>query len=185
MGGYGSGIKYWRSAKEKVENCRSIDANSFSRWGYFKPGGRGGITRWTRNGMETGSCWVYTNIDNTDDSISFSYKYDDKPHPDVKVKLSWYSPGFGGRRYFFICPVCGKRMRTLHFKYGEIACRTCHNLTYESCVENHRIDNLCKAMAGGLNASWQDVKSRMNELAREWRKEPKRPRGRPRKHHPT
>jgi hypothetical protein len=93
MGGYGSGIKYWRSAKEKVENCRSIDANSFSRWGYFKPGGRGGITRWTRNGMETGSCWVYTNIDNTDDSISFSYKYDDKPHPDVKVKLSWYSPG--------------------------------------------------------------------------------------------
>ena len=103
MGGYGSGKKYWRSAKEKVENCRSIDANSFSRWGYFKPGGRGGIMKWTRNGMETGSCWVYSNIDKIDDSISVSYQYQDKPHPEVKVKLSWYSPGFGGRRYFFRC----------------------------------------------------------------------------------
>jgi len=170
MGGYGSGKKYWRSAKEKVENCRSIDANSFSRWGYFKPGGRGGIMKWTRNGMETGSCWVYSNIDKLDGSISFSYQYQDKPHPDVKVKLSWYSPGFGGRRYFFRCPVCGKRMRTLHFRYGEIACRVCFNLTYESCVENKRFNGLLKFLKVSL-------------LTRQ--AQPKKPRGRPRKQMPA
>jgi len=181
MGGYGSGKNNWRRVKEKVENCRSIDANSFSRWGYFKPGGKGGIMKWTRNGMKTGSCWVYTNIDNTDDSISFSYQYQDKPHPDVKVKLSWYSPGFGGRRYFFRCPVCGRRMRTLHFRYGEIGCRICLDLTYESCVENNRFNHLFKYIAGKHGDSWQDVKQSMNALARMAHKEPKRTRGRPRK----
>ncbi len=43
--------------------------------------------KWTRNGMETGSCWVYSNIDKLDDSISFSYQCKIN-HVNVKVKLS-------------------------------------------------------------------------------------------------
>ena len=180
MGGYGSGGYYRGNAKGKVEDCRSIDANNFSKWQYFKQGLRYGTLKWSRAGRKIGACEFYVNIDDMDDSIFFSYKCDDKIHPDVKINLSWYSPGFGGRRYFFLCPLCGRRMRTLHFRFGEIACRICHNLTYESCVENNHFNSLYKLMAVGSNASWQDFKRNINYLTRAGSKEPKRPRGRPR-----
>jgi hypothetical protein len=181
MGGYGSGKKYWRRVKEKVEDCRSIDANNFSRWGFFKEGIRFSTLRWTRCERQTGACSIYVTINGHNDSIIFSYTYDGKPHRGVEIRLTSYAPGFGGRRYFFVCPHCGRRMRTLHFKYGEIACRICHNLTYESCVENNRFNSLYKHVATNLNTSWLDVKRHMNQLTREGGKEPKRPRGRPRK----
>lgn len=180
MGGYGSGQYYRGHVKGKVEDCLSIDANNFSRWGYFKEGIRFSTLKWTRGERQTGACYVYVTINGQNDSVIFSYTYNNKPHRGVEIRLTWYSPGFGGRRYLFVCPHCGRNVRTLHFRYGEIACRICHDLTYESCIENHRFDSLSKLMAVGLNASWYDVKSRMKELGREWRKEPKRPRGRPR-----
>jgi len=185
MGGYGSGKKYWRSVKDKVEDCRSIDANNFSKWGYFKEGIRFSTLRWTRGERQTGACSFYVTINGQNDSIIFSYTYGGKPHQNVEIRLTWYAPGFGGRRYFFVCPHCGKRMRTLHFKYGEIACRICHNLTYESCVENNRFNSLYKYIAGRHGESWQDVKQSMNALERRAHKEPKRPRGRPRKQTPA
>jgi len=185
MGGYGSGKKYWRSVKGKVEDYHSFDANEFTRWGYFKQGTRYGSFRWTRGGNTIGSCGFHVNIDGSNDAITFSYRYNDAPHPDVQVPLTWYAPGFGGKRYLFVCPHCGKRMRTLHSVAGEIGCRICHNLTYESCVENNRFNSLYKHVAVNLNASWQDVKRRMNQLTREGGKEPKRPRGRPRKQTPA
>lgn len=185
MGGYGSGQYYRGHIKGKVEDVRSIDANNFSRWRYFKQGLRYGNLRWLRAERETGSCWFHVKIDDMDDSIIFSYKYNDKAHRDVKVNLSWYSPGFGGRRYFFVCPLCGRRMRTLHFRFGEIACRLCHDLTYRSCNENHYFDWLCKRMAIGLSAPWTEIKRYLNNQMRMGGKEPKRPRGRPRKHQPA
>jgi hypothetical protein len=54
-------------------------------------------------------------------------------------------------------------MRTLHIKSGEIACRLCHRLTYESCVENHRFDSLFKYMARRYNDySWETYKKIFN-----------------------
>jgi hypothetical protein len=113
--------------------------------------------------------------------MTFFYNYQEEKHPDVTVYLSWYSPGFGGRRYFFLCPHCGRRMRTLHFREGKIACRICHDLTYESCNKSHYFDRLYKRMAIGLDASWKDVRRHINYLTRTAHKEKKRPRGRPRK----
>lgn len=181
MGGYGSGQHYRGYVKGKVEDYRSLDANEFSRWGYFKQGLQCGTLRWTRGGNQIGSCGFYVHINDSNNTIIFSYSYNDAPHPDVHVPLTWYQPGFGGRRYLFLCPRCGRRMRTLHFMAGEIGCRICLNLTYESCVENNHFNSLYKYMAVGLKASWRDVKQYMNNLIRAGRKEPKRPRGRPRK----
>jgi hypothetical protein len=164
MGGYGSGRYYRGDTKAKVEDCRSIDANNLARWGYLHPGGPpAGILRWMRGEYQAGACNFSVRMDDASPSITFKYKYNDQDHPDVKVYLSSYSPGFGGRRYLFICPHCQRRMRTLHIRGGEIACRLCHRLTYESCVENHKFDALFKYMARRYNDySWETYKKTFN-----------------------
>jgi len=72
---------------------------------------------------ETGACGFYVHVGDAQASITFQYKYNGEKHPDITFNLSWYAPGFGGRRYFFLCPHCGRRMKTLHIRGGEIACR--------------------------------------------------------------
>ncbi len=45
---------------------------------------------------------------------------------------------YGGKRYWFLCPVCGKRVGKLYLlpegRYYE--CRTCYSLTYRGCKEH-------------------------------------------------
>lgn len=173
MGGYGSGKHGTRAT---VGDCLTVDANVLARQGSFKQVVQWSTIRWTRGGNEIGTCGILTRIG--DDWAVCTFQYNDREAP---VSLSWYAPGFGGRRYLFLCPACGRRMRTIHFKGEEIACRLCHNLTYESCNENHHFDSFFKTMAIGLKAPWQDVKRYISMMKRAVRREPKRPRGRPRK----
>ena len=119
MGGYGSG-RYFQDKKGKVGADYSLDANNFSKWQYFKQGVRCGTLKWSRGERQIGACSFCVHINGSNDSITFSYRYNDAPHPDVQIPLMWYTPGFGGRRYLFACPRCGRRMRTLHFMTGEI-----------------------------------------------------------------
>jgi len=44
---------------------------------------------------------------------------------------------YGGQRWWFRCPDCGRRCRVLYLPSDEIyfSCRICHNLTYESQQE--------------------------------------------------
>ena len=94
---------------------------------------------------------------------------------EAVVMLSHYVPGFGGRRYLFLCPLCGRRARTLHFNNVRdgvaVACRTCHNLTYTSCNESHKHDSIFKMMArGDSRFTWKDYKQAMDKLTKESRK---------------
>jgi hypothetical protein len=176
MGGYGSGRYYRGRSRAKVEDCHKVDANDFAKWRLFKPGVFWFRIHWKRGGHETGSCGVLSKIDNNQAACAFQYN-----NREVPVNLSPYVPGFGGWRYLFLCPICGRRMRTLYFKNAEIACRLCHRLTYESCIESHRFDSLYKHMAAGETYSWREIKRAMSFWKREARQEPKRRRGRPRK----
>lgn len=156
MGGYGSGR---RDGRATVEDCLSLNINKYAKWGYLKPGYRVGNLTWSIDGDEIGSCGFYSNVDNSHASMRLSYNYENKKHPEVEINLCWYSPGFGGRRYLFLCPFCGRKMRTLHIRSGEIACRICHNLSYTSCNENHKYDSLYKLMArGNSKFTWLDYK---------------------------
>jgi hypothetical protein len=57
---------------------------------------------------------------------------------DVQVPLTKTPCYFGGFRWWFICPDCGKRMAILYKpRYSNFfLCRQCHNLTYKSCQEH-------------------------------------------------
>lgn len=47
------------------------------------------------------------------------------------VALHWIRTGFGRSRPIFVCQ-CGYGARRLFFKYGSLACRECHKLSYAS-----------------------------------------------------
>jgi len=159
MGGYGSGRSGTRLT---VENCLSVDANIYARHNMFRPGKWLRRFRWTRGDNEVGSCGILTEISEGWTVCTFQYNNLERP-----VALSCYTPGFGGRRYFFVCPICHKRMRTLHFRGGEIACRICHNLTYTSCNESHKFDSLFMRMARkDSRYSWEAYRRAFNRQIR-------------------
>jgi hypothetical protein len=67
---------------------------------------------------------------------------------------------FGGRRWWFDCPGCRRRVARLYVPPGRpwFRCRRCHGLTYRSCQERRRwggipaglLDRL-EQMPGGLH----------------------------------
>ena len=48
------------------------------------------------------------------------------------IRVEWTRCNFGGRRPWFICTFCEKRVGKLYEIMGGIACRTCANLGYKS-----------------------------------------------------
>lgn len=64
----------------------------------------------------------------------------EKTDYDYKISLTTTRCNFGGKRYWFICPLsvngiyCGRRVGTLYLAPGGkyFGCRRCHNLSYES-----------------------------------------------------
>lgn len=53
---------------------------------------------------------------------------------DCQVSIVSTKPNFGGSRYWFVCPVCGRRCATLYrLKHRDgVACRVCLKLSYPS-----------------------------------------------------
>jgi len=56
------------------------------------------------------------------------------------IRVEWTRCNFGGRRPWFLCTYCGKRVGKLYQIMGGLACRTCANLGYVSqCMgKTHR-----------------------------------------------
>jgi len=158
MGGLGSGYRSG-DKKAKVEDCYNLSADNFARWKVLKWGGRAGAVTWSRGDRQTGACKYQTDICETGYSITFFSELNGLLRANVRVNLSWYKPGFGGRRYLFVCPRCGRRMRTLFITGGVIGCRVCLDLTYYSCVRNSSNKSFYKFMAAGTGYSWQDMKA--------------------------
>jgi len=59
-----------------------------------------------------------------------------------KVKLTYSESNLGkGYVFWFICNVCGKRVKYLYFPPNStiLACRNCHRLTYDKQKENKKL----------------------------------------------
>jgi len=177
MGGLGSGYRSGYK-KDKVEDCYNLSTDNFARWKVLQWGIRLGMVTWNRGDRQTGACRYQADIYETGNSITFFSEINGLLRNDVRVNLSSYKPGFDGKRYLFICPRCGRRMRTLFIKGGMIGCRVCLDLTYYSCVRNSSRKSLYKFLAAGTGYSWEDMKAALEYDRRVQRK---RPRGRPRK----
>jgi hypothetical protein len=147
LGGWGSG-RHWFSKKTTVEECLTLDINKLVKAGLLYRSW--GEVRWYRGGKETGS------VDYELRDIGF--KEGESVHiltlhPPLinrgerflmaqNIPLVTTQMHLGGKRWWFLCPDCRRRVGRLHLPYGksEFFCRRCYVLTYMSCQESHKFD---------------------------------------------
>lgn len=140
-----------------VEECKSITTKFLNDHGYFDGGIRWGGMSWSRGGETTGSIGFVVSTVEGDEYIRFQYTQTDrhtgeKTDLDYKARLTWTPCYFGGRRWWFICPLvvngraCNRRVGVLYLGGGKyFGCRHCYNLTYRSQKEHDsRVDALIK-----------------------------------------
>ena len=144
MGGYGR----WT-----VEGCKSISSTFLNKNGYFRGWQPGGI-RWTNNqGEEIGSVGISVSVSDHDPTIRFQYTRTDpesglKEDLDYSARLSSTKCYFGGKRWWFRCPLvvnnvpCNRRVTKLYLGGKYFGCRRCYNLAYTSSQESHKFDRL-------------------------------------------
>lgn len=133
MGGWNS------KGKREADGLKKISTAFLKKHGYFH-GWRSGTMTWTSGwdkrknsvSIEVGEDYlriIYTQTDrDTDEKKDFDYK----------IPLTTTPCRYGGKRYWFTCPMsrngqyCGKRVGVLYKNGDYFACRHCYNLTYSS-----------------------------------------------------
>ena len=141
------------SNRSTVEECKSISTKWLKKYDYFIGFKSGGMS-WSRGGEQTGSIGfsVSTSTYFDGDYIRFQYTQtdnytDEKIELDYKVQLVWTPCHYGGRRWWFLCPLggnvgCNRRVGVLYKRGRYFGCRHCHDLTYESCKDSHKLDRM-------------------------------------------
>lgn len=134
--------RYCYSNRLKADSLKKIDMSELKRDGCLKNRMLFNWT-WTDNySEEKNSIGIAVSVDEEDNFVVLLYNQtnDDgeKKKFNYKVKLSTTPCNYGGKRYWFICPLykdniaCKRRVRIL-YKVGDyFGCRHCFNLTYAS-----------------------------------------------------
>ena len=165
MGGYGSGRWAWHTRKTTVEESLILDMNSLARFVDLK----------SKDGFIQSATLTWSNSVTREVTSRINYQVStlNKQNPlirlyytrtntkediDYKVRLTATKQNFGGRRWWFVCPLvvnnraCNRRVGKLYLPSGGkyFGCRHCYDLTYESCLESRQFDGLWKKLAKDL-----------------------------------
>jgi hypothetical protein len=162
MGGHGSG---WRSKKKDVvEDCIVLSIDDLAIKAVVLAGG------WRRGRLS----WRYSNRDRPHAVIEYevnlfggdggcvwlSYN---TPGENVRYCISLISTAahFGGRRWWFKCPVNGIRAAKLYLPPTAIrfASRQAHDLTYKSCQQSGQFNHFCRRIASHLGRDEADLRA--------------------------
>lgn len=139
--------RYSCSNKTEADNLRKIKTSFLKKHGYFRSLQSGLIT-WTSHSGDQNSVGIEVSIyDEGYLRIHYTQTKTDtgeKQDFDYKAPLTTTPCHFGGKRYWFICPLsvnnvyCGKRVGVLYKNGDYFGCRHCYNLTYSSKKECSR-----------------------------------------------
>lgn len=140
---------YGYGEKTELDGLLKLDAAKLNKWNYFA-GYRSGSLSWTHSGSGQKSS-ISISVDTMSDYPHARLWYTvtdgwtgEKRDKDYKVELVSTPCHFGGKRWWFICPlvvngyVCGRRARTLYKGGDYFGCRVCQRLCYSAQNENHR-----------------------------------------------
>jgi hypothetical protein len=157
MGGYGSG---WQGSKKiAVEYALCLAVSTFVKKGGTVGAWSQGTLRWSYEGCEPHARIGYeANLVDPDAAwIRLTYTVNGTSM-DYRVRLVTTRPTYGGRRWWFICPLpCEdggphRRVAKLYLPPGGkyFGSRHAHGLTYNSCQESHKYDRLFRRLADAL-----------------------------------
>lgn len=167
MGGFNSGGG--RGAL-RTDYFLKLDLASLKRLKMMRPGSSGSMT-WTRGSEAVGTIGLTV----LSDRVRLSYRH--KPYGgdweeiSETIFLTGTDAGFGGRRKWFVCPSCSRRVRIL---YGGrlYRCRKCRGATYESQYDPHfhachnRIRRLRKRLRDFEGDTWAPLPVRPKGMHR-------------------
>lgn len=129
--GYGSGN--WRTKHLTTSDFPSLDIRSLQRKGFLSPGRTHICEPISTEYTET------TNIQTEDDQMTIHFCVQSGAtlvkHASYKFMIDWMACNLGGKRAFFLCPRCRRRVCLIYF-VNQWGCRHCHNLTYACQGEN-------------------------------------------------
>lgn len=147
MGGPGSGNHYrWQGKKTTVEESLAVSVRDF-RTRLFR--GAAGTFTWTGAGGKS-SVGYYVTWNDDAPAVTLHYRWRGTEDVSVPVRLETTPTQFGGRRWWFTCPLlvrgiaCNRRAGKLYLPPGAryFGCRKCHDLTYRSCQEAHQAERV-------------------------------------------
>ena len=124
MGGCGSG--YRRDKHLTVDDYPCLDIRQLQRAGYLVPG-----HSHTTQLIHDTYTESYTTRTTSDNTLIINCRVGNKKANSVTYKFSFEQApcNFGGKRSFFLCPHCGKRV-CLIYCVDQWGCRHCHDLPY-------------------------------------------------------
>lgn len=127
MGGFNSGRQ---GGKRTTNKMKKLDIRRVHRAGGLVPGESctwswtWGIDSVSRISMQAG-----------DDVVTLAYRITDQfgegRDYSYPVRIEWTPCNYGGRRAWWVCPDCGRRVAVL-WGGRKYACRHCHDLAYKS-----------------------------------------------------
>ena len=136
MGGRNSGTWYRWDSKDTCEAQHRVDVRFMRKQGMLFNGAAGNLS-WTCRGEPSGNI----NYRVANDTLILSYKH--RRHRDAewesveqRIPILSTPCNYGGKRYWWQCPPCGRRVAVLYGAGKYFLCRNCHNLSYASQQES-------------------------------------------------
>jgi hypothetical protein len=152
VGGFGSGR--WPTGKRKrtVEECFSLDADFWMREGLLqRDTDLPGVWHWFQDddpARERGAVGFHVRTESDTGFVSLVYQLgrgDALEWLAYDVELQTTRQHFGGLRWWFTCPMCGRRVGKLYLGGRFFGWRSCYGLTYRSCQEAHSLERMARA----------------------------------------
>lgn len=143
MGGRGSGRWYRWDKQLYLDEAIALDVRKWARQGLLVPGNQFSW-QWLYNEEPRHSIQISVNAG----SVMLRYRH--RAHADMDwqavdepVQLDWTDCTYGGRRVWFICPACSRRVAKLFCTTPHFVCRHCADRPYASRNEG-RTDRLIR-----------------------------------------
>jgi len=138
MGGFGSGRYYRGSGRLTCEDTKRIDIRYLNKNGLLNPH-RSGTLSWNIGGEPSGNI----NYIMYENSMVLKFKWqrcysdDDWESEEQEIWFDRTRCNYGGKRKWFLCPHCGKRVAVLYGADIRFLCRHCYRLPYSSQGESY------------------------------------------------